>query len=188
MNFKEIRLIRVLLWILFYLITLFLFIFLLVIPAVKRYKEIHGALLSQKATYRTVKQEYDRVSKRLEKLRHDHKKVIEAFESRWDRTRFEALAKRYFSSVSLKPVDTNDSDPHFKIYEVDARVQMSSPQNFYRFIDALPTLPFAIQADFPIAFRSVGGDTIDGIFRIKVYEEKRASVDSNASKPPVSKR
>lgn len=188
MNFKEIRLIRVLLWILFYLITLFLFIFLLVIPAVKRYKEIHGELLSQKATYRTVKQEYDRVSEKLEKLRHDHKKVIEAFESRWDEKRFEALAKRYFSTVSVIPVDTNDSDPHFKIYEVDARVQMSSPQNFYRFIDALPTLPNVIQADFPIAFRSVGGDTIDGIFRIKVYEEKRASADNNASKLPASKR
>lgn len=186
MNFREVRLIRLLLWILFYLVVLFLLIFLLVIPLVKRYKEVHTTLLSQKVTYRSVKKEYDQVTKELERMRRDHKKVIEAFETPWDEKRFVQLAKHYFTDLTVTPVESNASDPHFKIYEVDARAQMSSPQNFYRFIDALSTLPFVIQADFPIAFRSVGGDTIDGIFRIRVYEEKRVKNDSNASKPSDS--
>ena len=186
MNLKEIRLIRLLLWILVYLIFLFSLVFLLVIPTVKRYKTIHLSLQQQKNAYKIVKQEYDELSGHLRKLRRDHRKIIDAFEAPWNKSSFVKLAKNYFTTVTVRPVESNHSNPNFQIYEVDARVQMSSPQNFYRFIDALPTLPNVIQADFPIAFRSVGGDTIDGIFRIKVYEEKRAKKESNASKPSDS--
>jgi hypothetical protein len=114
--------------------------------------------------------------------------VVDAFENRWEEKAFIREASRFFSRVVVKPLETNASDPHYKIYEIDARTSMASPQNFYRFVDRLPNLPNVIRIDFPIVFRAVGNDEIEGVFRIKVYEEKPLSAESNASKQPEMKR
>ncbi|WP_353661850.1 hypothetical protein [Hydrogenimonas sp. SS33] len=187
MSFKEIRLIRMLMWVLFYLVVLFILIFAVVVPAVKAYKQTNAEHAEIKARYMAAKNEHDTILDRLKVLQSKNRKVVEAFENRWDEKAFLAAAKRYFLKVDLKPVDINSSDPHFKVYELNAMAKMDSPQNFYRFLDALPSIPFVIQADFPIAFRAHGGEEIEGVFRIRVYEEKRGS-ESNASKPSVSKR
>ncbi|BDY12704.1 hypothetical protein [Hydrogenimonas cancrithermarum] len=185
MSLKEIRLIRMLMWILLYLVTLFLLIFLLVIPAVKSYKRVNKSYIETKAYYMNAQNGYETINDRLKVLKSKHRKVIEAFENSWNEGKFIAKAKEYFLHIELKPVDINISDTLFKIYEINAMTKMESPQNFYRFLDALPEIPFVIQADFPIAFKAHGGDQIEGVFRIRVYEEKK---ESNASSPSVSKR
>lgn len=184
MSLKEVRLIRMLIWILLYLVVLFVLIFALVIPSVKEYKRINGAYIQGKAEYMAAQQEYDEIYERLKHLQSRHRKVTEAFENRWDEKLFMESARKFFKKADLKPVDINLSDPYFKIYELNAMTKMESPQNFYRFLDALPSLPYVIEADFPIAFRAAKGE-IEGVFRIKVYEEKRAE-DQNGSDDNIS--
>ncbi|WP_456450140.1 hypothetical protein [Hydrogenimonas sp.] len=188
MSFKEIRLIRLLIWILFYLLLLFLLIFIVVIPAVKAYKSVNKEYAEQKARYLAAKTEHDTIFDRLKGLQAKNRKAVQAFGNRWDEKRFVATAKKYFLSVEMVPVDVNESDKHFRVYEINAKAKMESPQNFYKFLDALPTIPHVIQADFPIAFRSHGRDQIEGIFRIRVYEEKRDKKASKPSKQPEAKR
>ncbi len=188
MSLKEIRLIRILMWILFYLLILFALIFAVVIPAVKAYKNVNGRFAESKARYLAAKQEHDTIFGRLQELRDKNRKAIHAFENPWDEKRFVRTARRYFQSVAMTPIDVNDSDRHFRVYEISARAKMESPQNFYRFLEALPGVPYVVQADFPIAFRSYGKDQIEGVFRIRVYEEKRGSAESNASRHPETKR
>ena len=188
MSLREIRLIRSLLGVLFYLVLLFVLIFALVVPAVKAYKSVNARYAETKARYLAAKDEHDTILERYKKLQSKNRRIIEAFENRWDEKRFLAKARNYFLGVDLKALDVNTSDPHFKVYELNARAKMDSPQSFYRFLDALPSVPYVIQADFPIAFRAHGGDEIEGVFRIRVYEEKRSSAESNGSKPSVSKR
>lgn len=185
MSLKEIRLIRILMWILLYLVTLFLLIFLLVIPAVKSYKSVNRNYTETRASYMSVRNGFKTIYDRLEALRSKHRRIIEVFGNRWDEEKFIARAKEYFLHIELKPVDINTSDTLFRIYEIDAMTKIDSPQNFYRFLDSLSRIPFAVQADFPIAFKTHGDDRIEGIFRIRVYEEKK---ESNASNPSVSKR
>ena len=187
MNFKEIRLIRLLLWVLFYLVLLFALIFLLVVPLVKGYKSSHMAYIKTKSEYMKIRQKHDDTLHRLKTLQSKYRKVVAAFENRWDEKDFERRCKMYFLEVALTPVETNGSDPRFKIYQLHALTTMQSPQNFYRFIDALPSMPYVVQADFPIAFKAHGGDKIEGIFKIRIYEERPPS-ESNLSKPSVSKR
>ncbi|WP_201352465.1 hypothetical protein [Hydrogenimonas urashimensis] len=188
MSLKEIRLIRLLGWVLFYLLVLFLLIFVLVIPVVKSYKSVNKEYAEQKAYYLAAKDEHDTIFDRLKSLQAKNRKIIEAFENRWDEKKFIAQARRYFLKVDVKPIDVNTSEKYFKIYEINAMTKMKSPQNFYKFLDALPSLPFVIQADFPIAFRAHGGDEIEGIFRIRVYEERVGISDNNLSRPLVIKR
>ncbi|WP_300363199.1 hypothetical protein [Hydrogenimonas sp.] len=188
MSLKEIRLIRLLGWILFYLLILFVLIFVLVIPTVKSYKSVNKKYVEEKANYLAAKDEHDTIFDRLKTLQSDKRKIIEAFENPWNEKAFLAKAKRYFKKVELTPVESNATDRYFKIYEFSVMTKMKSPENFYNFIDAFPSVPFVIQADFPIAFRAHGGDEIEGIFHIRVYEEKRAGEESNLSRPLVIKR
>jgi hypothetical protein len=181
MNFKEIRLIRLLLWILFYLIALFLAIFLFIIPMVKSYKQTRKANVRERLAFTQLRDDHDMVYEKLKALQQKHRKAISAFETPWNEKAFVQKAERFFLAITLKPLDTNRSDPQYRIYEINARTRMDSPQNFYRFIEAIPNFSHVIEADFPIAFRSVGRDEIEGVFNIRVYEEKPPSADRNAS-------
>ena len=188
MNFKEIRLIRLLMGILLYLIVLFVLIFVVAIPVVKSYKAVRGDYVAQKRLFQEIQTEHDTVYDRFKSVRAKHRKVIESFENRWDEARFIKAAEGYFDRFEMKLLDANASgDGRFRVYEVSARTGMKTPQNFYRFLDALPNMPYVIAADFPIAFRSTDGETIEGVFHLRVYEESRennasSSLESNASK------
>ena len=188
MSFKEIRLIRLLMWILFYLLVLFLLVFVLVIPLVKSYKSVNNRYIEEKAYYLAAKNEHDTIFDHLKTLQAKNRKIIEAFENRWNEKVFMDKAKNYFLQVDLKPIDINTSEKYFKVYEINAKTKMKSPQNFYKFLDALPTLPYVIQADFPIAFRAHGGDEVEGVFRIRIYEERLDREENNFSKSTFSKR
>ncbi len=174
MSLKEVRLIRLLIWILLYLVIVFALIFILVIPSVKEYKRINSGYIDSKAEFMAAQQEHDEIYDRLKVLQGRHRKITEAFESRWREDLFMAEAKKYFQKVELKQLDVNESDPHFKIYEINAHTKMESPANFYRFLDSLSSVPYVIQADFPIAFKSDGNE-IEGVFRIRVFEEKESA-------------
>jgi len=191
-SFKEVRLIRILIWILLYLVILFVLIFAVVIPSVKAYKRVNGVYVQKRAEFMAAQLEHDEIHDRYKVLQSRHRKVIEAFENPWDEKAFVKKAQSYFRKIDLKPIDVNETEPYFRIYEINAMTKMESPQNFYRFLDALPAIPYVIEADFPIAFRS-GGKEIEGVFRIRVYEEKGSSIrpqssESNVSSAPSEKR
>ena len=188
MSLKEVRLIRMLIWILLYLVILFVLIFAVVIPSVKEYKRVNGEYVQSKAEFMAAEQEHDDIFDRLKVLQSKHRKITEAFENRWDEKIFIKSAQKFFQKADLKRLDVNLSDPHFRIYELNAMTKMESPQNFYRFLDAFPSLPYVIQADFPIAFRAQKGE-IEGVFRIRVFKERgtkdQAGIDeSNSSSAP----
>jgi len=193
-NFKEIRLIRLLVLILVYIIILFILVFGIVIPSIKEYKSERKMYLTIQNRYEIIKNEHENIYDKLKTLQHKNRKIVETFEKEWDEKEFLKRANSYFNKVKLKLVDNNITDPKFKIYEMDATTKMSSPENFYRFMEALPLMPFVIEADFPISFDS-DGDLISGVFRIKVFHEKRRdqntsslSSENNVSKSENSKR
>jgi len=178
-----------LMWILLYLVVLFVLIFALVIPSVKEYKRVNGIYVQSKAEFMAAEQEHDEIFDRLKVLQSKHRKITEAFENRWDEKVFIRSAEKFFQKADLKQLDVNLSDPNFRVYELNAMTKMESPQNFYRFLDALSSLPYVIQADFPIAFRAGKGE-IEGVFRIRVFEERaeksqEESDESNSSSAPM---
>ena len=174
MNFKEIRLIRLLVLILLYIILLFILVFGMVIPVVKQYKSESRTYHTLQNRYEMIKKEHEDTFKKLKSLQHKNRKIIETFEKEWNEKVFLEKAKIFFIKSELKLVDDNLSEPHFTIYKFSATTQMKSPENFYRFMESLPLMPFAIQTDFPITFSS-NGDLINGVFQIKVFHENKRS-------------
>jgi len=171
-NFKEIRLIRILVLILLYMIFLFILIFGLVIPVIKSYKNESRNFYLTQNIYEEIKSKHETIYDKLKLLQYKHKKVLEIFEKEWDEKAFLDIANRFFLKTKLKLIDQNSSEKYFKVYELDATTQMTSPENFYRFMESLSIMPFAIEADFPLIFSS-DGDLISGVFRIKIFYEKK---------------
>ena len=188
MNFKEIRLIRILVFILLYMILLFILIFGLVIPAIKKYKSESKTYYAVQNEYEMIRNEHESIYGKLKALQHKNMKIVDKFEQSWDEKVFLKQANTFFLKTELKLIDQNLNNSNFKIYEFDATTQMSSPENFYRFMEALPPMPFALQADFPISFHS-NGDLINGVFRIKVFHEKKKSqkISDSSSENNLSK-
>ena len=180
MIFKEIRLIRLLMWILVYLVVVFVLIFAAVVPLVKSYRHTKTLYIRQKSEFGRLSEDHKSVLSRLKNLQEKNRKLIQAFDNRWDRKAFEKMAGRYFKTFSLTAAEGNLSIPHFVIYKFRAQTTMKTPQNFYRFIDELGTMPYVVLIDFPIAFESHGGDIIEGVFRIGVHEESKGE-DANRS-------
>ncbi|RUM45862.1 MAG: hypothetical protein DSY46_01740 [Hydrogenimonas sp.] len=185
MSFKEIRLIRLLIWVLFYLVVVFLLIYFMVIPMVSSYKEVHKNYTDTVAYNFASRKEYEVLSTHLKDLKAKYPKVAD-FDHVWDEKQFLATAKKYFLHIEMKPLDANETDGHFRVYQVNAVTKMESPQNFYRFLDALEAVPFVVQTDFPITLQTYGEDQIEGIFRIRVFQELEE--ESNRSNPSVSNR
>jgi len=178
-SFKEIRLIRLLVLILLYMIILFILVFGIVIPVIKQYKLKSKTYHTVQNEYEVVKNEYEAIYDKFKFLQHKNIKIIETFEKDWDEKLFLKKAKMFFVKSKLKLIENNISSQYYTIYEFDATTQMASPENFYRFMEALPLMPFVIQADFPISFYSKD-NLISGVFQIKVFHEKE--VDENISK------
>jgi len=190
-NFKEIRIIRILVLILFYMILLFVLIFGMVIPAIKEYKKKNKSFYTTQNEYEEIKSKHEAIYSKLKSLQYKNRKIVETFEREWNEKDFLDKANEFFLKTELKLVDQNNSNKYFKVYELDATTQMSSPENFYRFMESLPLMPFAIQADFPLTFSS-NGDLISGVFRIKVFNEKKdqklSSKENNSSNSTEQKR
>ena len=191
MNFKEIRLIRILVLILFYMIFLFILIFGLVIPAIKSYKTESKNFYVTQNMFEEIKSEHESIYDKLKSLQYKNRKIVEIFEREWDEKVFLDKTNEFFLKTKLKLIDQNGSGKYFKVYELDATTQMRSPENFYRFMESLPLMPFAIEADFPLTFSS-NGDLISGVFRIKVFNEKKdqksSSKENNSSNSTELKR
>jgi len=179
-SFKEIRLIRLLVLILLYMIILFILIFGIVIPVIKQYKSKSKTYNTVQNQYEIIKNEHESIYDKLKFLQHKNRKIIETFEKDWDEKLFLEKAKTFFVKSKLKLVENNISDSYYKIYEFDATTQMASPENFYRFMESLPLMPFVIQADFPISFYSQG-NLISGVFQIKVFSEKKSDENLSSS-------
>ncbi len=188
MNLKEVRLIRLLSGILLYLVLLFILIFALVIPAVKSYKSVRESFTAQKERFERAKERYDTVFDRYRALKAKHRKVLEAFENRWDEARFAQTAQSYFDTFSMRLLENNATDGRYRLYEINAKTSMDTPRKFYNFLDALPNMPYVVAADFPIAFQAVDNRTIEGVFRVRVYEERGENNASNSSDANASKR
>ena len=185
MSFKEIRLVRLLMWILFYVLVVFLLIYFMVIPMVASYKEVHKVYTDTMALNFASRKEYEVLSSRLKNLTTKYPKIVD-FNHVWDEKQFLETAKQYFLHIEMKPLDANETNAHFRIYQINAVTKMESPQNFYRFLDALEAIPFVVQADFPITLQAQGKDLVEGIFRIRVFQELEE--ESKHSKPAVSNR
>ena len=165
------------------LLSLFLFLFVILfsfavlIPSGKEYRVKR---LENKKLYRELRSYenfHNETQEKLQELRSSKRAIITAFKRTFNPLRFEKQNKSYFSSLSIREISFSKTEGKFALYEVNTTSQISSPKNFYHFLDALNKSDWIIGVNFPIIFKREG-ELIKSSFTMQVYAN---SSDSNST-------
>ncbi len=171
-------------------LSFFLFIFVLVfsfgvlIPQGKEYRIKRVELKKLSKELRAYKNLHSETAQTLQDLRSKNRSIITAFDATFNPERFEKQNKQYFSSLKVKEVDFSKVEDQFAIYEVNTTSEISSPTNFYKFLDAVNKSDWMIEVNFPIDFKR-DGEMIKSSFKMKVYcnnNDTNATASSSEAK------
>jgi len=172
------------------LISVFLFLFVLVfsfgllIPKGKEYRESRLELQKENVELRKYQNFYDKTFKTLKDLQSKNRHIITAFDTTFNPDRFEKKYKTFFSSLHVMKVERSKDEEGFATYEVNTTSKISSPKNFYNFLDALNKADWIIGVNFPIDFKREG-EMIKSSFTMKVYtnnKDKNSTASGSVAK------
>ena len=163
------------------LIFVFLFSFLVLIPEGKEYRIKRSTLNKQKNELRRYKEFNDETLERLKNLQSKNGRIITAFETSFNSKRFQKIHRTYFSSLKLSKKESKEEEDEFSVYEVNTTSSISSPQNFYDFLDAINKDDWIISVNFPINFKR-DAESIRSSFTMKVYGIKEKSKKKKSAK------
>ena len=167
---------------LFMLLLILLFSFLVLIPKGKDYREQRVELRKSNIKLQKYQDYHDTVYAKLKDLQSKNRHIITAFANTFDAKKFQKEHKSYFSSLSLSKISKDKDEGEFAVYEVNTTSRISSPKNFYNFLDALNKSDWIIGVNFPITFKREG-ENISSSFTMKVYCNKEdTNVTASASK------
>lgn len=161
------------------LIFVLLFSFALLIPSGKEYRFKRAELKKEFAEHQKYQDFYDATRKQLKDLQTKNRHIIEAFDKPFDPKRFEKTHKLYFSELHVTKIDKMKDYEGFAVYEVNTTSKISSPGNFYDFLDSMNKSDWIIGVNFPINFKREG-ELIKSSFTMKVYANNNES-NSTAS-------
>lgn len=170
-------------------LSLLLFIFVIffafsvLIPEGKEYRSKRAAFNKEQKELAKYKNFSDETYEMLKNLQSENRHTITAFDTLFDIEKFQREHKEHFSSLTIQKVQTLEPEEGFNLYEVNTSSKISTPRNFYTFLDAVNKSNWIIGINFPITFKREG-ELINSSFTMKVYfnnsdrnESASASVD-----------
>ena len=172
------------------LLSVFLFLFVLVfsfgllIPEGQEYRVKRIALKKEQKEFNKYQAFHDETLATLKELQSKNRNIITAFDRPFSPQRFEKQHKVHFSSLTIAEIKRAKDEEGFSVYEVNTTSHISSPTNFYDFLDALNKGDWIIGVNFPIKFVR-DGEMIKSSFTMKVYannKDKNASASASSAK------
>lgn len=168
-SLEKIDLMKLLLFLIVFIVITFAFVFLLIIPNVKEHRILqaeHKRVLVHKTRVENLFLEREA---ELSKLKAENVHIIQAFKHPFTQAEFIAYASTFFTNVTLVQVAKSDYKKEFVEYELNVTSTLKTPTNFYNFLEGLNRYSNIVQADFPIHLES-DKQTISSTFKIKVYD------------------
>ncbi|MFT7861030.1 MAG: hypothetical protein ABXS93_08835 [Sulfurimonas sp.] len=166
------------------LIFVLIFSFVVMIPKGKEYRIQRIEYKKEYQEYQKYQDFYDETLSHLKELQSKNRHIIQAFDTPFDPTRFEKTHNTYFSKLSVSKIDRAKDEEGFAVYEVNTSSKISSPTNFYDFLDAVNKSDWIINVDFPITF-SRESEMINSSFTMRVYcnnDDTNATSSSSSAK------
>lgn len=167
-SLEEIDIVKLLVYILIFVVVCLVMIFAFIVPNIKEYREINLQNRSQTASVTKINQIYNTKNANLNEMKEKQRLVFKAFETKFDKVNFSSFAGKFFSDVRLAEVPPQEINEKFLRYELNVTTSLQTPSKFYHFIDALAKYDNIIKVDFPIHMRGQD-DKIHTTFNIKVY-------------------
>jgi hypothetical protein len=160
--------VRLMLFLLAFLSVVMLFVFLVVIPAIKTYKTKKALYRERLLTERKLSEKEQQLQKELETYKKEYSDTLEVFRHPFDETAFLEVARQYFQNVKLTPKEKKKSESGLQVYTFEADFNAQTPVKFYQFVDALQKMDSVVKINFPIEIESEG-KIIRMQFNLSVY-------------------
>lgn len=170
-SLEEIDILKLVLYVLAFLLVSLAFVMLVIVPNIKEYKKVKAQYHSKMLNLARIEQKFFASANDLDTLKTKNSKSLNAIINTFDEKKFQNKAGEFFSNVQLTSMPKEDENSTFINYELNVTAMMSTPDKFYAFIDFVNNYENVILIDFPVAMRSNGGK-IDTSFKIKVLEAK----------------
>jgi len=168
--------------ILLFVFVLF-FAFSILIPEGKEYRIKRAKFNKEQKELKQYQRFSDETYDMLKNMQSENRHIITAFDTIFDIERFEREHKEHFKTLTIQKLESAKPQEGFSLYEVNTSSKISTPTNFYTFLDAINKSNWIIGVNFPIIFKREG-ELINSSFTMRVYfnnsesnETASASVD-----------
>ena len=151
-----------------------IFVFAIIIPNVKEFRVEKKLEKRAYRAYHKVNNNLIERQKVFKNIKSDHLKIIKAFDNPFDDKKLKALLDKYFLQTVMHKMDIDGYRENFTVYELNVTTNITTPTNFYDFLDHLNRFDNIVKTNFPIQFSSQDG-LINSIFKIEVYEVNASS-------------
>ncbi len=169
-SLEKIDIMKLLLFLIVFLVVSFSLIFILVIPKIKEHRILkaeHQRVLVHKTRVENLFLERE---SELNGLKAENAHAIKAFAQPFLPVELVDFARKFFTDVHLVKVAQSDYKKEFREYELNVTSSLKTPVNFYTFLEGLNRYSNIVQADFPIHLESAQKGSITSTFKIKVYD------------------
>jgi hypothetical protein len=155
------------------LVGVVVFSFLCLIPKGKEYRALRLESKKEFQQLELTQNKFDITHNRLKEIQIQNKHTIAAFNTHFNPDQFEHMYKKEFTDLYLTEVTTFEHNGTFRVYEVNATSQITSPQSFYTFLESVNKGKWIIGVNFPIHFER-DGDKIRSSFTMRVHNSKES--------------
>ncbi len=168
-SMEKIDIVKLLLFLMIFIVVSLSMVLLLIIPNVKDYR-------ASKAVYKKAFVHKMRVQSVLNerheeylKLKEENRRPITAFMHKFSSDNFIKYTNQFFTEAKLQEIEKKGYKKEFTEYSLNVSSALQSPTNFYKFLEGLNRYENIVQADFPIHMES-NASKITSNFTIKVFE------------------
>jgi hypothetical protein len=159
---------------LFFTLFVFIFLFLLgviVAPSIKKFKSIKTQYYETKLKLDSSNQKLATTTAEYQKLFKENRKIIFALQREFNKENFKRFTKPYMNILQIKDKNISVYENKFikKTYVVTAK--LSTPVNFYKFVDASKNYKNVLKIYFPIVFKAKNGE-LKLLFKLEHFKTK----------------
>jgi len=167
---NEINILKHTLYFLFFIIlTLFLF-FWMIIPSYRDFKINNITYKKEKSYLSSVKKSESKYIATLKDLKSKNRNQTSAFSKKFNKELFIKANSKFFKNLTVKVFETKPFLEEFQKQHIRVEGLITSPKEFYSFIDNLKQNDIIIEIHYPIEFK-VAKDMIETKIDISICSE-----------------
>jgi hypothetical protein len=141
--------------------------FFILTPKIKEYRSLKMELQQKSADVTVLEQAFTKQYLILRTLQEREANIDIALHRYFDQTQFQVYMQRYFASLSLQRIAT-EQEGALLVNRLDVRAKIASPAEYYRFIDALNSFEWVVEVGDALQFKGEE-DGIATHFTLNVY-------------------
>jgi hypothetical protein len=141
--------------------------FFILTPKIKEYRSLKMELQQKSADVTVLEQAFSKQYLILRTLQEREGNIDIALHRYFDQTQFQVYMQRYFASLSLQRIAT-EQEGALLVNRLDVRAKIASPAEYYRFIDALNSFEWVVEVGDALQFKGEE-DGIATHFTLNVY-------------------